>query len=285
MKKVSLTSKILSLISSVIVVILICSKWLCFNVSFGMQNRFSLFEISTFFGQTRIFNSLELAVLSIVLSTVALAMIVLTVISAVYAISSTKTSYIVNTVSAAINTVFSIAFIIGIIAMNFEFMSELSNGMVFRFSTSGIVSATKSPYLVILFSVISRIVLIPRTPNVKALPAPSANNADSIKICPACGAKCGINSKFCQNCGKSFENDTIVCPNCKRHIANTAVFCNYCGVRIAENDINTENTENEDIKNTDSNENTEVTENTDSSENTEVTENTEITQENNISNE
>ncbi len=239
MKKLSLSSKILSALSSLFALIAICSKWLSVNMNFGAQSRFSLFELSSVFSNMRLFDSLYLALISLSVSLLALLMIVLTVISGAYAVASKKHSYIINTVSSAVNVAFSVGFIVAVIAMNFEFSARIGSSAFEYYMpfSAGIVTATRAPYFTIVFSVLSRVLLIPGVVKRDIFTnTVSFDNLKKQKVCPICQTKHSADSKYCQNCGASLEKEERVCPNCHKNVADDAVFCNYCGVCLPEND-------------------------------------------------
>lgn len=235
MKKVSLTSKIVSAVMNFIVLLLIFSKWLSITVNFGGQNRFSLFEISSILANLRLFESLEVAVMSLVLSFAALVMIVLTVISIIYVLVPERNSFKFNTVAAAINCAFAVAFVVATAVLNFEFANLVRSESFFSINIPSVFMPTAAPFVVIVLSILSRVILVKREHTQKALPVPfenSANGEKSTKTCGECGAQCDCDAQFCNICGHKFDGAKYVCPNCGKVAAPTAVFCKYCGQRL-----------------------------------------------------
>lgn len=244
MKKVSFTSKIVSAVMNVIVLIAVCSSWVRVFTNSGVSRRYTLFEISDLFSNLRLmffnsrgFGSFEIALASLIVSFLAFVMIVLAVISIVCAVIPERTSYRFNTVTVVINSVISLMLIAAITLLNFMFRYSAFYGI----NISSVFLPTKAPFVVIIFSILSRIILISRTEKPKALPEPAKNDVQfSDKVCSVCGTACDEAAQFCHICGSSFKNEERACPHCGKKVSMSAVFCNYCGERLKENTGNKE---------------------------------------------
>lgn len=253
MKKANFTSKIVSAVMNVIVLIAACSSWVTILTNSGTERTYTLFEISDLFSNLRLlfsglwnFGSFEIALTSLIVSFLAFVMIVLAVVSIVCAVIPEKMTYRFNTVATVINSVIAFLLAGAVVALNFKFRYASFFGL----NISSTFLPTKAPFVVIVFSILSRVFLSSHTKKPKALPEPEKTAEQSKgKTCSACGAECDSDAQFCRICGNGFNNEESFCPNCGKSVSPSAVFCNYCGKRLNGSAENDESADNESVDN------------------------------------
>lgn len=253
MKKVNFTSKIVSAVMNVIVLIAVCSSWVTILTNSGTERTYTLFEISDLFSNLRLlfsglwnFGSFEIALTSLIVSFLAFVMIVLAVVSIVCAVIPEKMTYRFNTVATVINSVIAFLLAGAVVALNFKFRYASFFGL----NISSTFLPTKAPFVVIVFSILSRVFLSSHTKEPKALPEPEKTAEQSKgKTCSACGAECDSDAQFCRICGNGFNNEESFCPHCGKSVSPSAVFCNYCGKRLNGSAENDESADNESVDN------------------------------------
>lgn len=262
MKKANSISKIVSAVMNVIVLIAVCSGWVNVLTNSGAQRMYTLFEISDLFSSLRLlfsglgnFGSFEIALTSLIVSFLAFVMIVLAVVSIVCAVIPERTTYRFNTVAAVINSVIAFLLAAAIVVLNFKFRYASFFGL----NISSTFLPTRAPFVVIVFSILSRVFLNSRTKKPKALPEPEKPAEQSNgKTCSVCGAECDGDAQFCRICGNGFNNEESFCPHCGKSVSPSAVFCNYCGKRLNDEPDNDENADNESADNLQNEYNTEI---------------------------
>lgn len=262
MKKANFTSKIVSAVMNVIVLIAVCSSWVTILTNSGTERTYTLFEISDLFSNLRLlfsglwnFGSFEIALTSLIVSFLAFVMIVLAVVSIVCAVIPEKMTYRFNTVATVINSVIAFLLAGAVVALNFKFRYASFFGL----NISSTFLPTKAPFVVIVFSILSRVFLSSHTKKPKALPEPEKPAEQSNgKTCSVCGAECDGDAQFCRICGNGFNNEESFCPHCGKSVSPSAVFCNYCGKRLNDEPDNDENADNESADNLQNEYNTEI---------------------------
>lgn len=262
MKKANFTSKIVSAVMNVIVLIAVCSSWVTILTNSGTERTYTLFKISDLFSNLRLlfsglwnFGSFEIALTSLIVSFLAFVMIVLAVVSIVCAVIPEKMTYRFNTVATVINSVIAFLLAGAVVALNFKFRYASFFGL----NISSTFLPTKAPFVVIVFSILSRVFLSSHTKKPKALPEPEKPAEQSNgKTCSVCGAECDGDAQFCRICGNGFNNEESFCPHCGKSVSPSAVFCNYCGKRLNDEPDNDENADNESADNLQNEYNTEI---------------------------
>lgn len=225
--------KIFNIILSAITIILIFSNWLT-QPYFGSYA--SILEVSDFLRVISVFDVVESAIISIIISLCIITAITLEIVFIMCISTKQKGTSLVCTLSSVFNIIASISFFILVVFIN-SGISYNSFGI-----NNSFVSTTYVPYLVIVLSIVKRAILFVKIKE-KAPKTDEVSDAEKIeKICPVCGAANIEEANFCKDCGADLDSLVIeeapdeikLCRICENEITNDMTFCINCGAKIEE---------------------------------------------------
>lgn len=222
--------KIFNIIFSTVTIILIFSKWLT-QPYFGSYA--SILEVSDFLRVLSVFDVVESAIISIIISLCVITSVTLEVVFIMCISTKQKGTVLACTLSSVFNIIASVAFLILVVFINAG-ISYNSFGM-----NKGFVSATYVPYFIIVLSIVKRAILFVKIKEKTPKTDEVFDVKENEKSCPVCTAVNIEEAKFCKNCGADLyaldtesAEEIKFCKICENEISNDMTFCINCGAKI-----------------------------------------------------
>lgn len=229
----SLTGRIVTIFAGIMMLFMICGKWLNFD-AFFISGEYSLFEISDLLDSYNSWiESGELTVLVVLLVVSAIVIFALSAVTIVTSIINNPISKSTALVGAAVSIALTVFFTIALIYVDYDLEMD-------------VVSPTAKPYLLVLFSVISAVgTMITKNPAAVVKIANNVNTSTPIRPniapakCPSCGAENNAGMKFCVQCGAEIKvpeppkvSAVRYCTACGAAVEQGMNFCTSCGAKM-----------------------------------------------------